>query len=59
VIGDVIVIVIVIVIGDVIVAVHVNVNAPVEVIDRIVGDSWLTPSTGRITNTVSFTLTST
>ncbi len=53
------VIVDVIVIGPVIVAVRVNVNPTVEVIDAVVGDSWLTPSTGRITATVSFPFTST
>jgi hypothetical protein len=35
------------------------VNPTVEVIDAVVGDSWLTPSTGRITITVSFPFTCT
>jgi hypothetical protein len=51
--------VIIVVIGSVIVDVHVNVNPTVEVIDVVVGDSWLTPSTSRITATVSFPFTCT
>jgi hypothetical protein len=46
-----------IVAGRMIVAVQVNVNPTVELIDAVVGDAWLTPSTGRTTATTSLPFT--